>query len=51
MLPDSRPLLTFPLFAGLSPAHQTVIAGMGRTVELVKRQRCSPRTRQPQAAG
>jgi CRP-like cAMP-binding protein len=39
MLPDSRPLLTFPLFAGLSPAHQTMIAEMGRTVELAKRRR------------
>src|ERR1700753_1467152 len=38
MLPDSRPLLDFPLFASLSAEHQTLIAETGRTVELAKRQ-------------
>lgn len=38
MQSNSQPLLDFPLFAGLSPAHQTMIAEVGRTVEFVKRQ-------------
>jgi CRP/FNR family cyclic AMP-dependent transcriptional regulator len=36
---DSRPLSQFPLFAGLSPAHQTILVRTGHPVELVKRKR------------
>jgi CRP/FNR family transcriptional regulator, cyclic AMP receptor protein len=38
MLPASPPLLNFPLFAGLSMEHQTLIAETGRPIELAKRQ-------------